>query len=129
MKYLLDTHVFIWIIAGETDRFSGTLIDVLENTENSLFLSTASIWEMMIKCSINRLHFPSPAKDFLKEQMSTSGMVELPVRLEHACEIVNLQPLHKDPFDRMLIAQAKVESMQIITKDSVIPLYDVDVFW
>ena len=129
MKYLLDTHVFIWLVTGETDRLSQSLMDVIEKTENILFLSAESIWEMMIKCSINRLSIPKPEKSFLKEQMSISSITELPVSIEHSFEIIHLPQIHKDPFDRILIAQAKVEGLKIISKDSKIPLYDVDVIW
>jgi PIN domain nuclease of toxin-antitoxin system len=129
MKYLLDTHAFIWIVTGETANFSKKLMDIIENTNNSLFLSAASIWEMMIKCSINRLSIPKPEKIFLEEQMRVSNIIELPINMEHSFEIIHLPQIHKDPFDRILISQAKVEEMKIITKDSKIPLYDIDVIW
>jgi PIN domain nuclease of toxin-antitoxin system len=129
MRYLLDTHAFIWIVTGETEYFSKTLMNIIENTENALFLSAASIWEMMIKCSINRLSIPKPEKSFLTEQMAISNITELPVNMEHSFEIINLPLFHKDPFDRILVSQARVENMRIITRDKKMSLYDIDIVW
>ena len=129
MRYLLDTHAFIWIVTGATEYFSKILMDIIENTENALFLSAASIWEMMIKCSINRLSIPKPEKSFFTEQMAISNITELPVNMEHSFEIINLPLFHKDPFDRILFSQARVENMRIITRDKKMSLYDIDIVW
>ncbi|NCD43113.1 MAG: PIN domain-containing protein [Bacteroidia bacterium] len=77
----------------------------------------------------HRWSIPKHSDEFFRDQMKLSSIAELPVRLEHACEIVSLPKIHKDPFDRMLIAQSKIERMKLVTKDSKISLYDIEIVW
>ncbi len=126
MNYILDTHIFLWIITNNLDKMSNKQIDVIKNTENNLYLSSASIWEMMIKCSIKKLHIPNPQEVFIKKHLGILRANELTINISHSCEIINLPAIHRDPFDRMIIAQSIVEDYGIISNDQYFKDYDVN---
>lgn len=128
MKALLDTHVFIWWILDD-ERLPFRVRDLLADEKNELFLSSASCWEMMIKSKIGRLQFPESPEKFIPDQMNLNKISGLPVQIAHSLHIYTLPEHHKDPFDRMLIAQAQVERMPIITNDSLLASYDVKILW
>lgn len=128
MKALLDTHVFLWWVLDD-ERLTAFVRDFVANGKNELFLSSASCWEMMIKAKLGRLAFPEAPEKFIPDQMNQNKLTGLPIQIVHALHIYSLPEHHKDPFDRMLIAQAQVERMPIITNDSLLAAYDVKIIW
>lgn len=127
MKALLDTHAFLWW-DGEPERLSKNALALCQNIENTLFLSVASVWEMQIKIQLGKLKIDLPLSDLIRQQ-EENGVVVLPVHVSHTLEISNLPLHHKDPFDRLLIAQARVEEMVIISADPAMAQYDVQLIW
>tara|TARA_R110002167_G_scaffold31684_22_gene103920 strand:- start:682 stop:1071 length:390 start_codon:yes stop_codon:yes gene_type:complete len=124
VKLLLDTHVFIWA-AAEPARLPGTLRTAIEAAENEVFLSAASVWEIAIKQALGRISFPL---DELASLLQTMEIVELPIAMAHGIAAGALPRLHDDPFDRMLIAQAQCENLQLATVDAAVRRYDVVLF-
>lgn len=121
MKLLLDTHVLLWA-AGEPERLSATALSLLEAPDARLFFSSASIWEVAIKSGLGRSDFQVDAR-LLRRGLLDNGYSELPIGSEHAVATLSLPPLHKDPFDRILVAQATVEGILLLTVDSLVARY------
>lgn len=121
MKLLLDTHVLLWA-AGFPDRLSAAARKLLENPDNELVFSAASLWEIAIKSGLGREDFSVNAR-LIRRGLLDNGYLELPIASEHAVEIDALPPIHKDPFDRMLIAQAMVEGITLVTADEIVAQY------
>jgi PIN domain nuclease of toxin-antitoxin system len=121
MKLLLDTHVLLWA-AGEPDNLSDEALRLIEAPDNELFFSAASLWEVAIKSSLGRSDFAADAR-ILRRGLLDNGYSELPVVSEHAVAIVGLPVIHKDPFDRILIAQAMIEGITLLTADAVVAQY------
>jgi len=128
MRALLDTHAFLWWITNDP-RLSTKVREIISHGENEIFLSVASGWEMAIKAGLGRLHLPPNLKHFILEQMALNAIESLPVQMSHALHVYKLPTHHRDPFDRMLIAQAQVERMPIITVDPRVAQYDVEILW
>ncbi len=126
MKILLDTHVFLWAIT-DGPRLSSEQRKMFLEEGNELHLSVASIWEMLIKTGLGKLPLPSPAAEYLEKQMEKNRIALLPIRMAHLSELQGLPPLHRDPFDRMLIAQARAEKMRLLSADARMREYGVDV--
>ncbi|MFN0166024.1 MAG: type II toxin-antitoxin system VapC family toxin [Bryobacteraceae bacterium] len=124
MRILLDTHIFLWAI---TDDSRLTNVHRLKYTdeESELYLSVASLWETLIKVGLGRLTLPVQAADYLAKQMEKNRVAVLPIRMTHLAELAKLPPLHRDPFDRMLVAQARAEGMSILSADPGIRGYGV----
>ena len=121
MKLLLDTHLLLWA-AGEPDRISPTARKLIEDPRNELLFSAASLWEVAIKRSLGRDDFQVDTR-LLRRGLLDNGYVELPIRSHHVVAIESLPPLHKDPFDRILVAQAIVEGITLLTTDSMVAQY------
>ena len=121
MKLLLDTHLLLWA-AGDPGRLSTDARTLLEAPENELIFSAASLWEIAIKCALGRQDFQVNAR-ILRRGLLDNGYGELPISTEHAVAIDALPPIHKDPFDRLLIAQATVEGLTLLTSDLVVAQY------
>ncbi len=121
MNLLLDTHLLLWA-AGEPDRLSKKAQGLLLDPANRLMFSSASLWEIGIKRSLGRADFNVDPRR-LWRMLLASGYFELPVASEHALVASNLPDLHKDPFDRILIAQARVECLQMLTVDKAVAKY------
>lgn len=128
MKALLDTHAFLWWIMDDA-RLSASARKILTGGENEIFLSAASGWEIAIKSALGRLTLPGGASGFVLEQLSENAILQLPVTLSHALHVAALPRIHRDPFDRLLVAQCKIENFSIITADRHIPKYGVKVVW
>ncbi len=124
MNLLLDTHSFLWW-DGEPEKLSVSARTACEDDDNTLFLSLVSIWEMQIKHQLGNLALRLPLPELIQEQQETNGLKLLPVSIEHIYQLSALPPHHRDPFDRLLIAQAQVEDFAIVTVDTMMPLYDV----
>ena len=118
--YLLDTNVLIWWLEGNTRLSLGTR-RLLEGQEARVFVSAVSVWEISIKSSLGKLKIP---KSFF-EELKNSQFDELPISFAHAKMVRDLPPIHNDPFDRLLVAQAQDESLTIITRDRLIPKYKI----
>ncbi|WP_230534195.1 type II toxin-antitoxin system VapC family toxin [Microvirga roseola] len=121
MKLLLDTHLLLWA-AGEPDKLSDDALSLIEAPDNELFFSAASLWEIAIKSSLGRSDFAADAR-VLRRGLLDNGYSELPVVSEHAVAIIGLPALHKDPFDRILIAQATIEGITLLTADEIVARY------
>jgi PIN domain nuclease of toxin-antitoxin system len=121
MKYLLDTHVILWA-AGQPERLSETARNIILEPRNALFFSAASIWEIVIKRGLGRDDFKvDPYR--LRKLLTINGYTELPITAEHVLRVDTLPLLHKDPFDRVLVAQARSEAMLFLTVDSAVMQY------
>ena len=121
MKLLLDTHVLLWA-AGEPGKLSPAARRLLNDTANELLFSAASLWEIAIKHSLGRSVFRVDAR-LLRRGLLDNGYSELPISSSHVVEVEGLPPIHKDPFDRLLVAQATVEGILLLTLDSVVARY------
>ena len=126
MRLLLDTQVWLWMLAAP-ERLSLSSRAIVVSTENELFLSAASAWEIAIKYGLGKLHLPSPPGDLVPRLMTRTGVTPLPVHHAHALHVATLPPRHRDPFDRLLVAQAQLEKLPILTADRSFGLYDIDV--
>lgn len=126
MKVLVDTQCFLWM-AGEPEALSSTARDIIESGESDLFLSAASAWEISIKYPLGKLRLPRAPAAYLPEAMMKAGVVSLPITAQHALRVADLPPHHRDPFDRMLVAQAQVEGLALLTSDVRLRAYDVEV--
>ncbi|WPF90062.1 type II toxin-antitoxin system VapC family toxin [Cyanobacterium aponinum AL20118] len=128
MKILLDTHAFIWWnLTPEKLSLNG--LNLIEDKKNIIYLSIASVWEMQIKISINKLHFDNPLSQIITKQRNINNFQILSIELEHIWELKNLPLHHKDPFDRILIAQAIIEKIPILTIDSIFQNYSINTIW
>ena len=126
MKILLDTHVFLWW-AVDDPQLPVKLRQALESPDNTLFLSSASVWDLVIKQGLGRIRLPDDPADWLQVYLTQYGLLPLAIEHTHVLAIRDLPPKHKDPFDRVLIAQAICEGMTLATADQVIRQYDVPV--
>jgi PIN domain nuclease of toxin-antitoxin system len=126
VKVLLDTHVFLWW-AIDDQRLPVKLRHALESPDNVVFLSSASVWEIVIKQGLGRIRLPDNPADWLQTYLTQYGLLPLTIEHAHVLAIRDLPPKHRDPFDRVLIAQALCEGMALATEDRVIRQYDVPV--
>lgn len=122
MNLLLDTHLLLWA-AGDPDRLSPVARDLISDPDNRLIFSAASLWEIAIKRGLGREDFQVDPR-LLRRGLIENGYEELPITSEHAVSVESLPPLHKDPFDRMLIAQMTVEGFTLLTTDVLVARYD-----
>ena len=127
MNLLLDTHVFLWFVAGD-QRLSANARQALEAADAELFLSAASIWEMAIKSSLGRLTLPLPLDEYIAEKL-IQGVRVLPVDWTHAAAVEKMPFHHRDPFDRLLIAQATAENLPLVSADPEFRAYKVKLIW
>jgi PIN domain nuclease of toxin-antitoxin system len=121
MKFLLDTHLLLWA-AAEPRRLSKQARALIDNPDNDLLFSAASLWEVAIKLRLGREDFKVDAR-LLRRGLLDNGYGELPIISDHVVAIDSLPPIHKDPFDRILVAQATVEGVTLLTVDSVVSQY------
>ena len=124
MNLLLDTHIFIWWEI-EMYKLSAKRLQMLEDENNRLFLSLASIWEIQLKIMLNKFKFPKPLPEIIREQQIINDLQILSITPEHIYELENLPFHHKDPFDRLLIAQAIIEDYTLVTDDPKFSDYSV----
>lgn len=128
MRLLLDTHTLLWLVDGDR-QLSRSATEVLADPGHELLLSPASYWEIAIKVSLGKYRLADPLADFIEEAIRLYGLTVLPVTAKYAEAIVNLPHHHKDPFDRMLIAQAMVENIGLVSSDKAIDAYSVKRIW
>lgn len=122
MKLLLDTHLLMWV-AADHPTLSDEARAVIEDTDNTLYFSVASMWEIVIKSALGREDFQVDAR-VLRRSLLDAGYEELSIESQHAFEVATLPPLHRDPFDRLLLGQAIAEGILLLTHDDQIKRYD-----
>lgn len=128
MTALLDTHVFLWWVLDD-ERLTPYMQEYIADEGHNLLLSSASCWEIAIKAKMGRLKLSENPEKFILDQMIVNNISGLPIQLVHALHVYNLPYHHRDPFDRMLVAQASIEKIPIITNDRLITNYDVKILW
>jgi PIN domain nuclease of toxin-antitoxin system len=128
VRVLLDTHAFLWWVL-EDPRLSDRARGVIAAPETDVVVSAVSAWEISIKAASHRLDLPEPARTYVPSRIAANGFRELQVTVEHAVGVAGLPPIHRDPFDRLLVAQAQVERIPIVTSNPAIARYAVDVIW
>lgn len=125
MKVLLDTHIFLWIFT-EPQRFSKQARLFVEDiTNHDFFLSDASAWEASIKYGLGKLHLPEPPESFFSTRVRRADYRRLRIDLDHVTKVHSLPKIHRDPFDRLLISQAAIEDMTILSDDPVFADYEI----
>jgi PIN domain nuclease of toxin-antitoxin system len=128
VKVLLDTHVFLWLLADDP-RLPATARAVAEDVHVVPLLSVASVWEMAIKVALGKLALPSEIGTFVPEALARTGVQLLPIEVAHVARTERLPHLHRDPFDRLLVAQAQQEGCRLMSGDAHLRGYDVTVLW
>ncbi|MGK7878229.1 MAG: type II toxin-antitoxin system VapC family toxin [Xenococcaceae cyanobacterium] len=128
MRLLLDTHCWLWWLV-EPERLSETAREAITAFDNELWLSVASIWEIGIKVKAGKLKLPQAPENLIPQQMQVDRLLALSITASHALKAAALPLHHKDPFDRMLIAQTQLEKIAILTNDTVFASYNVTTLW
>lgn len=128
MRLLLDTHAFLWFILGDP-RLSGKARTQIEDVSNEKLVSPASYWEIAIKISVGKYTLSQSYDEFMKAGIDGNGFVILPIEPKHTEVLTTLPFHHRDPFDRLIVAQAIVEQLAVISGDSVIDAYPVTRLW
>jgi PIN domain nuclease of toxin-antitoxin system len=131
MRLLLDTHTFLWFIAGDL-QLSQSARSLIEDLENERFLSMASLWEIAIKTSLGKLNMIGEGEEFaefLQEQTWRNSITLLPISLPHLAAVAQLPQHHRDPFDRLLMAQAQTENLTILSADAALDAYGIARRW
>jgi PIN domain nuclease of toxin-antitoxin system len=128
MKVLMDTHTFLWWNTDDP-QLSLRAREVIADGQNEVYLSAASVWEIVIKTARGRLVLPEPPAQYISSRMSLYRFQPLPVHNSHAMQVYELPLHHNDPFDRMLIAQSQMELTPLVTKDEDILRYELETIW
>ena len=128
MRLLLDTHCWLWWLV-EPERLSQTALEAIIALDNELWLSVASIWEIGIKYKASKLKLPQTPEILIPQQIHIDGINTLSIKASHALKAASLPLHHKDPFDRMLIAQTQLEKIVILTNDIAFTYYDIETLW
>jgi PIN domain nuclease of toxin-antitoxin system len=128
LKLLLDTQCLLWWFT-EPERLNSAAIEQIVAEDNELFFSVASAWEIAIKVGIGKLPLAEPVDTYIASRIRRLGAKSLDIVFPHACRVATLPLLHRDPFDRILVAQAQIEKMTLVTADEILIQYDVDVLW
>ncbi len=124
MKILLDTHIFLWFISGDS-RLSTDVRDAIRDPDNEIYLSVVSVWECIIKYQLGKLPLPEPPETYLPKQRNLHQIASLALDETSVAQLARLPPLHRDPFDRMLICQAVQNGLIIATVDPAVRAYSV----
>jgi PIN domain nuclease of toxin-antitoxin system len=128
VRVLLDTHALLYW-ALDSDRLSARARDVFEDPRGELLWSAASSWEVSIKFAMGRIRLAKAPRELIPDLLRTQRIGSLPVEHAHAFRVAELPPHHRDPFDRLLVAQAQVERLPILSRDRALRDYDVEVLW
>lgn len=128
MRLLLDTSVFLWFIGG-SDKLSSKAISLISDLNNQIVLSSASLWEIAIKISLGKLDLLEPFSQLIPQQLKANEFDLLSIEIEHLSNLVNLPFHHRDPFDRLIIAQAITEDIPVISPDQMFSKYPVKLIW
>jgi PIN domain nuclease of toxin-antitoxin system len=128
MRALLDTHVFLWWITQD-QRLSSTAVEIIRDADNQLLLSAASSWEIVLKAQLGKLQLTAPPAELLPRHMDINQIKKLPITFEHTLQLFALPLHHRDPFDRILVAQAQAENLPLLTADPLVAQYPIQVIW
>ena len=128
MRLLLDTHAFLWWISDSLE-LSDDAREAIADGRNAPIFSVVSGWEIAIKADLGKLELPDPPAKFVNEQLTRNELEVLPIHLRHALNVYGLPDHHRDPFDRLLISQAVLERLPIVTADPEISRYPVEIVW
>jgi PIN domain nuclease of toxin-antitoxin system len=128
VRLLLDTQCWLWWFA-QPEKLNEPVIETIANEANEVWFSVASVWEMGIKVSIGKLPLPEPLDRYVSTRMTQLGARSLEITAAHALRVAALPLHHRDPFDRMLIAQAQVENMTLVSADSMFNQYEISLLW
>jgi PIN domain nuclease of toxin-antitoxin system len=128
MNVLIDTHTFLWWNM-EDPQLSERAKAIIADGQNEVYLSAASVWEIVIKTAKGRLILPESPAQYISRRMSQNRFRSLPVQISHAVHVLELPLYHNDPFDRLLIAQSRLESLPLVTQDEDILRYDIETVW
>ncbi|MBE9242721.1 type II toxin-antitoxin system VapC family toxin [Synechocystis salina] len=126
MRILLDTHIFLWFISGDTQLSTGVR-DAIRAPDNEVYLSSVSVWEAIVKYQLGKLPLPEPPETYLPKQRELHQIASLALDENSVVQLAKLPPLHRDPFDRMLVCQALQNGLTIATVDSAVRAYSVSV--
>lgn len=128
MRLLLDTHTLLWFLR-EPKRLPSKVIEEIESAGEDAAVSVASLWEIAIKVSLNKLHLPKEYEELLPQAVPESGLSLLPIEPRHLAAVRRLPFHHRDPFDRLLVAQAQVEGLALVSRDPRFPPYGIPLIW
>lgn len=128
MRILLDTHAFLWWITDD-ERLSAAARDAITASENEVFVSAATAWEIVTKSRLGRLPIPEPSDVFISTHLRENAFQPLSITVRHTFALTSLPELHRDPFDRMLVAQALVEDMPLVSGDRQVQSYPAPTIW
>ena len=128
MKYLIDTHTLLWIVTKD-QKLSEKAKKLYLNTENLIFFSLASVWEIVIKISLKKLVIEESLKDFIQSQIKGNDIKILNIEIKHILSLENLPYYHRDPFDRLIISQSMNENIPVLGSDKVYDLYPIKRIW
>jgi PIN domain nuclease of toxin-antitoxin system len=128
MRFLFDTHTFLWF-HGARAKLSTEVLELCEDPTHTIFLSLVSLWEIQIKHQVGKLELTMPLKDLIEKQQAENDIQFLPIALSHILALDRLPLYHKDPFDRLLIAQAQIENLILLSRDTELKQYLITVVW
>ena len=128
MRLLIDTHCWLWYLLTP-DKLNRDVQAVMSDAGHEIFFSAASVWEIVIKSALGKLELPAVASEYIPSRLATLGHQSLAIDQRHVLQVERLPAHHKDPFDRILVAQAQVEDLRIVTADPALTFYDVPVVW
>lgn len=128
MKLLLDTHAFLWYALGDK-QLSQKAKALIDDPANEKYVSPAVFWELAIKISVGKYRLRQPYEDFLNDNIDGNGFIILPVHWRHTARLTNMPFHHRDPFDRLMIAQALVENIAVVGDDAIFDQYSVQRLW
>lgn len=128
MRALLDTHAFIWWVTNDP-QLSANARNLIADSGNILFLSVVSAWEIVIKNKLGKLTLPESVEQYIPTRLAINRFESLPIHMSHVLQVASLPNIHRDPFDRILIAQSQVENLPIVTIDRQITQYLVQTIW
>lgn len=126
MRFLIDTHYWLWMHVAP-ERLSARILDAMADPDDEILLSAASSWEIALKYALGKIPLPLPPEKYVPSRMATSGTRGLPVEHAHALRVATLPKHHRDPFDRLLVAQAQVERLTTVTVDRQLEPYDIEI--
>lgn len=128
MRVLLDTHVFLWLV-GDHPNLSATAKAIFLESDNELLISAASGFEIAVKHGLGKLALSDSPAAFMRDRIANNGLVELPITMSHATTLQELPLHHRDPFDRLLIAQAMAEGIPLLSADKQLAAYPIECLW
>lgn len=128
MKCLLDTHTMVWFWLDDP-RLSSSALKIIGDSRNSILISPASYWELAIKISLGKYQLPVAYESFFREQLSRTDFDVLPIALRHTAALIAMPFYHRDPFDRLIVAQAQVEALPLVSNDPLLDRYGIERVW